>query len=236
VSRDRKKDEAQDAFRNRALSDKLAQWKAEAKAQAAKAAPPEPKPPPPPKAARPSKAPARSLEDDDALFRAVMGEVAPVRSKGPVEPRAPEVDLRVVSEEAEALAMLSELVATGEGLELADTDEYVEGAAHGVDPGLLVRLRRGDFSVQAHLDLHGLDREAARTGLEAFLVTSRRRGLRCVLVVHGRGLHSKDQIPVLKERVHAWFSRGRLARMVLAFATARPVDGGAGAMYVLLRR
>jgi DNA-nicking Smr family endonuclease len=86
------------------------------------------------------------------------------------------------------------------------------------------------------VDLHGLGTEAAKEALERFLVESRRRGHRCVLVVHGRGLHSKDQVPVIKERMGAWLSRGRLSKIVLAFATARPTDGGAGASYVLLRR
>jgi DNA-nicking Smr family endonuclease len=141
-----------------------------------------------------------------------------------------------VNEDAEAFAALAELVATGEGLDLMDTDEYFEGIAKGVDHNLLRKLRRGDFSVQAHLDLHGLLSENAHQELDRFLTDSRRRGHRCVLVIHGRGLHSKDQEPVLKARMGPWLSRGKLSRIVLAFATARPADGGAGALYVLLRR
>jgi len=65
---------------------------------------------------------------------------------------------------------------------------------------------------------------------------ARQDGKRCVLVVHGRGLHSKDQRPVLKEAVVNWLGRTGLRKQVLAFCTARPYDGGAGALYVLLRR
>ena len=72
--------------------------------------------------------------------------------------------------------------------------------------------------------------------VDRFLTDSVRAGLRCVLIVHGRGLNSKDQTPVLKERLKSWLARGRPARVVLAFTTARPCDGGAGALYVLLRR
>jgi DNA-nicking Smr family endonuclease len=98
------------------------------------------------------------------------------------------------------------------------------------------KLRRGEFAVQAHLDLHGLLKTEARAELDAFLGRSRQQGKRCVLVVHGRGLHSKDQVPVLKEAVKRWMATDRFARHVLAFATARPHDGGAGAVYVLLKR
>ncbi|MDH3555938.1 MAG: Smr/MutS family endonuclease, partial [Deltaproteobacteria bacterium] len=62
------------------------------------------------------------------------------------------------------------------------------------------------------------------------------KGLRCVLIIHGRGLNSRDQIPILKERMSSWLKRGRLKKMVLAFATAQPCDGGAGAMCVFLRK
>jgi DNA-nicking Smr family endonuclease len=193
-----------------------------------------PTPPPRPAPPRPSKA-ARASADDEALFLLAMEDVSRLPSRPGVEER-PMPSIQRVDEDAEALARLAELVATGEGLDLADTDEYAEGLARGVDPSLLVGLRRGDYSVQGHVDLHGLGAEAAKEALERFLVESRRRGRRCVLVVHGRGLHSRDQIPVIKERMGAWLSRGRLSKMVLAFATARPTDGGAGASYVLLRR
>lgn len=190
---------------------------------------------------RGSTAPAPTGPDDDLLFRIAMEDVIPLDRKGggkgqKVTARAPAPVLDVVSEDAEALAQLAELVATGEGLDLSDTDEYMEGISHGVDRSLLEALRRGDFSVQGHVDLHGLGVEAAREELEKFLFESRRKGARCVVVVHGRGLHSKDREPVLKERVGVWLSRGKLSRIVLAFATARPADGGAGAVYVLLRR
>ena len=86
------------------------------------------------------------------------------------------------------------------------------------------------------MDLHGKTQVEARDALERFLDDSRRAKKRCVLVVHGRGLNSKDQIPVLKERLKGWLSEKRIGRRVLAFATARPQDGGTGAVYILLRR
>lgn len=241
----RKKEKEEPAFGNRALRDQLSKWKEQAKVEPAPApAKPPPRavhyaPPAPAKTTRrAAEPPPRSPIDDESLFHAAMEEVVPIRPKGAhaSEPPRPTRTIQQVNEDAEALAALAELVATGEGLDLADTDEYVEGLARDVDPRVLEALRRGDFSVQGHVDLHGLGADAARDELERFLTESRRRGHRCVLVVHGRGLHSKDQIPIIKTRMQAWLQRGRLSRIVLAFATARPVDGGAGALYVLLRR
>jgi DNA-nicking Smr family endonuclease len=143
---------------------------------------------------------------------------------------------RPVSEEAEALAALSDLVTGVTHFDISDTREYVEGTVVGLDPRVVRRLRRGDFSWQGHLDLHGLTAAEARDVVERFVVESFRAGRRCVLVIHGRGLNSKDQTPVLKERLKSWLAHGRIGRVVLAFATARPCDGGAGALYVLLRR
>ncbi|MFM2152570.1 MAG: hypothetical protein RL199_1005 [Pseudomonadota bacterium] len=232
---------AEPSFRNDTLKDKLAAWKtAAAPTATAPAARPPAAPAPPPASKFTAKAAkATAAADAEAqLFRWAMEEVTPLPHRPP-EPTGGPVSAEgrgVVDDDAEALAQLAELVATGEGLDLADTDEFMEGAVRGVDGSLLASLRRGEFSVQAHVDLHGFSAEAAKAELERFLVESRRRGVRCVLVVHGRGLHSKDQIPVIKERMGPWLTRGRLSRIVLAFATARSVDGGAGSIYVLLRR
>ena len=196
---------------------------------------------------KPAREPARPAapreepepEDEAELFRQAVGEVAPVKSgKGLAPPKEPPsaAALRIVDAELEALTQLSELVA-GEGpFDLADSDEFVEGAVEGLDARVTARLRAGEYSTQGHLDLHGMTRAEAKAALEKFVSASRLAGKRCVLVVTGRGLHSKDQIPVLKEGVQSWLSRGRVGRQVLAFTTARPQDGGAGAVYVLLRR
>jgi DNA-nicking Smr family endonuclease len=189
-------------------------------------------PDPPPPAAPPP-------PDDETLFSRAMEGVdrldprARARIEGPppsAEPRPP------VSEDAEAFAALSDLV-NGEGaFDITETREYVEGHVVGLDPRLVRRLRRGDFAWQTHLDLHGMTAAPARDAIERFVTAGVRDGHRCVLLVHGRGHNSKDQVPVLKESMKSWLSRGLIGRHVLAFATARPVDGGAGALYVLLRR
>lgn len=198
--------------------------------------PPKPKVAPAPR--QPPPPPARE-EDDAALFRRLFEDVEPVRG-GPevIAPAGPSraEKWRVIAEDEEVLDTLHELVAGAGPFDLADSDEFIEGSVADLDKRILRRLRRGDYSYQAHLDLHGLTRAEAKEALFEFVEGSRRRGHRCVLVVHGRGLHSKDQVPVLKEGVEGWLSRGRLASQVLAFSSARPHDGGAGAVYVLLRR
>jgi DNA-nicking Smr family endonuclease len=178
--------------------------------------------------------------EDDASFAEAMRGVVPLpladrlRMDGP--PPAGPGFRPPLTDDAEALAILGDLVAGNGPLDITDTDEYIEGRAAGVDPRIVRRLRRGDFAYQAHLDLHQLTTEEARGAVEQLLVQACRRGLRCVLIIHGRGRNSKDQIPVLKERLKVWLGRGALSRAVLAFTTARPCDGGAGALYVLLRR
>ena len=191
-----------------------------------------PVPPPPPIAAPPA-----PLVDDEALFREAFNGV---RRFGAAKAErlavAPQGKREIVSEDAEVLAELSDLVSGQGTFELTETEEYVEGARLGLDPRLLSQLRRGEFSVQAHLDLHGMIQPAAKEALTNFILDSVRKGHRTVLIVHGRGLRSPGGLPVLKHAAAQWLSHGIAGGYVLAFATARPNDGGAGAVYVLLRR
>ena len=133
-------------------------------------------------------------------------------------------------------AELADLVAGTGSFDITFTDEYIEGVAPGIDRRLLRKLKHGDYSLEGHVDLHGMRRDEAREEIARFFAAARHEGKRCVLVVHGRGLRSKDNIPVLKELLVGWLTRGSIGAGVLAFCTARPSDGGAGAVYVLLRR
>ncbi len=200
-----------------------------------KAALPKPAPTTPPPAPVAEPPPLSEAE----LFRDAMLGVAPLDGeeqsyRAPPEP-SPDRPARL-SEDQEAMIALGEFVSGQGPFDISDTDEHVEGVASGLDPRILKKLRKGEYSVARHLDLHGMVRAEARDALAGFVTTARRDGKRCVLVVHGRGLHSKDQQPVLKEAVVAWLGRSGLRRQILAFATARPYDGGAGALYVLLRK
>ncbi len=187
----------------------------------------------------PSVPPSPSASDPAALFLDAVADVTPLEAKARdrVASPAPASPARARTDaDAEALAELCDLVTGSAPFDISDSDEHVEGAMVGLDPRLLRRLRRGEFAYQAHLDLHGLASEQARAEVERFLTRAYQAGKRCVLIVHGRGRNSKDQIPVLKSRLATWLARGQWARLILAFTSARPCDGGAGALYVLLRR
>ena len=97
-------------------------------------------------------------------------------------------------------------------------------------------MKRGKIPVQDYIDLHGYTKKDAEERVRRFLIDSQRRGLSCVLIIHGRGLNSPDSIPILKERLPVWLNRGPVRKIVLAFSSARPYDGGTGALYVLLRK
>ena len=196
-----------------------------------------PAPTAPPAGSPPPPAPEPPASDEELWARAVEG-ARPLGGRDQrVGPRAPRGGPEGFHHpDLEALQALEALVSGDAPFDIADTDEYVEGHVAGLDPALVHKLRRGEYSVQGHVDLHGLNREEARREVDRFLKESRRRGRRCVLLVHGRGLHSEKQVPVLKEALRSWLATARFGRHVLAFATARPQDGGAGAVYVLLRR
>jgi DNA-nicking Smr family endonuclease len=122
-----------------------------------------------------------------------------------------------------------------EGFEVTRSGERSEGLARGIDPAHLGRLRRGERPIERRVDLHGLTAAAARRELTAELRAAFTEGVRCVLVVHGRGLHSEAG-PVLRDGLVDWLIAAPLASWVMAFATAQPRHGGPGASYVLLRR
>jgi DNA-nicking Smr family endonuclease len=203
----------------------------EREAEAARAKPAAPPPPPPP-AATPQ------AHTDFELWEDATRGVHPVdRGVGTAPPPPPPAATGAFwHPDLEAIDALRALISGDAPFDVQDSDEFIEGRVAGLDHNVVAKLRRGEFAVQGHLDLHGMTREEAKGAVDDFLRRARQAGKRCVLLVHGRGMHSKDQLPVLKEALRVWLSTNRFGRHVLAFATARPADGGAGAIYVLLRR
>lgn len=114
---------------------------------------------------------------------------------------------------------------------LLHTDETLSFRRPGMGPDVVRKLRQGSWSIQRQLDLHGFRREDARDALGAFIREANKAGVRCVRVVHGKGLGSPGKMPVLKSRVQSWLIQ---KQEVLAFVQARPAEGGAGALVVLL--
>ena len=169
------------------------------------------------------------MGDDRELFERAMAGVAPIEQRDRVTPARE--GQRVVGGEEAALPGSG-----GECFEVSGDTAHIQGVSQGTDRRLLRKLRKGGYPLAASLDLHGQTRKQAQVAVERFLAESRRRGQRCVLIVVGRGLHSKDGMPVLKESLTLWLTQGDVGRSVLAFCSARPSDGGLGAVYVLLRR
>lgn len=130
------------------------------------------------------------------------------------------------------LAVMQEALSDDFDVEtLLHTDETLSFRRPGMGPDVVRKLRRGNWTIQRQLDLHGFRREEARNALAAFLREASKAGMRCVRVVHGKGLGSPGKAPVLKGRVQSWLIQ---KQEVLAFVQARPAEGGAGALVVLL--
>ncbi|MEW6668985.1 MAG: Smr/MutS family protein [Thermodesulfobacteriota bacterium] len=189
------------------------------------------KPPPEPREER--------MPDREDFLEAMSG-VSPMPEEPrqrvrPLQPRK-RPDYPAPDDQREGVRRLSALVKGTIEMDITFSDEYIEGAVRGFSRAFMKRLKRGEFPVQDHIDLHGLTRDEAEAAVREFLVRCHRLGLRCVLIVHGRGLNSPESFPVLKEGLPIWLGRGTAKRIVLAFATARPYDGGTGAVYVLLRK
>jgi len=118
------------------------------------------------------------------------------------------------------------------GRDLIESGEELFFARPGVPAAALRKLKRGGWVIQAELDLHGLRSDEARLALAEFLLDCARHDCRCVRIIHGKGLRSKNREPVLKHKLRHWLTQ---RDDVLAFCQARPADGGSGAAIVLLK-
>ncbi len=179
-------------------------------------------------------------KSDEDLFQSAMKDVIPLEdnktqiiSAFAKDQSLPERSLTSHKKTGEDF---SNLVKESSAWDVSFSDEYMEGAVSGVGPKIMKKLKRGEFSVQDYIDLHGLTKKEAETVVDEFIIKSYHRGMRCVLIVHGRGLGSLNHKPAIKKELPVWFRRGMLKRIVLAFVTAKPCDGGAGALYVLLKK
>ncbi len=173
----------------------------------------------------------RALEQQ--LFTRSIGPVTPLRDANlaPLQTLAPEpLPLQLWLDEERAL--LESISDDFDVSTLLDTDDQLSYRRPGIGVEITRRLRSGHWSIQHQLDLHGLRVDQAREALGLFIRQAHKRGLRCVRVVHGKGLGSPGKTPVLKGRVQRWLVQ---KNEVLAFVQARPVEGGAGALVVLLQ-
>lgn len=168
------------------------------------------------------------------LFASSVGAVTPLKSgqaRHYSAPPAPEP--RPAQREKDEQQVLAESLSDDfDVATLLDVDDQMSFRRPGIGLDVTRKLRAGHWSIQRQLDLHGLRRDEAREALAMFIRLCRRTGLRCVRIIHGKGLGSPGKTPVLKGRVQSWLVQ---KREVLAFVQARPAEGGAGALVVLLQ-
>lgn len=166
-------------------------------------------------------------------FRAAVGDVTPLNGKARVEhKRDPHPPIPRQRREDDRLVLVASVSDEFEIDTLLHTDDELSFRRPGVSADVLRKLRRGEWVIQDEVDLHGCRTDEARELLAIFLREAGKRGLRCVRVVHGKGLGSKGRQPVLKGKVKIWLAQ---REDVIAFCQARTTEGGSGALMVLLK-
>jgi DNA-nicking Smr family endonuclease len=175
----------------------------------------------------------RRARAEAELFVRAAGKVQPLPDTGRARlERAQPAPIPVQRQLDEQAVLLASISDEFDVTTLLDVDDALSFRRPGIGTDVTRRLRKGEWSIQRQIDLHGLRREEAREALAEFVRECTRAGLRCVRVVHGKGLGSPGKEPVLKSKVQGWLIQ---KNEVLAFVQARPADGGAGALVVLLR-
>ncbi|TXT36127.1 MAG: Smr protein/MutS2 [Comamonadaceae bacterium] len=175
---------------------------------------------------------AKQAASDKDLFVRAAGAVKPLPDKRKLLHKTERKLPPTMQYQKDEKAVLKEAISDEFDVStLLEVDEHLSFRREGIGPDVTRKLRRGDWSIQRQLDLHGLRRDDAREALSIFIREAHQQGIRCVRVVHGKGLGSPGKAPILKSRVHSWLVQ---KNEVLAFVQAKPADGGAGALVVLL--
>lgn len=171
-------------------------------------------------------------EDPVRLFQEAVKGARPLKAPPIVQQRSPikPIPRQFIRDEQQALAdSLSDGYIPTHEMESGEELLYLR---EGHSPAILSKLRRGHWVVQASIDLHGLVSDEARIYVSSFIADCKKRGIRCVRIVHGKGLGSRNREPVLKHKLRNWLMQ---KDEVIAYAQARPNDGGSGAVIVLLK-
>ncbi|MEZ5444978.1 MAG: Smr/MutS family protein [Gammaproteobacteria bacterium] len=171
-------------------------------------------------------------DEDTLLFRQMVGEVRPLTHDlaDAAPPRPKPIPQQRLLDEREVLREMASGLFDGAEIETGEELVYFRP---GLQHSVVRKLRRGQYAVEAELDLHGYTVVEARAALAAFIHDAQAHGRRCVRIVHGKGHGSHGRQPVLKGKVNNWLRR---IDAVLAFCSTRPAHGGTGAVYVLLKR
>ncbi|MEI8171200.1 MAG: Smr/MutS family protein [Rhodoferax sp.] len=174
----------------------------------------------------------RQVVSEKNLFILAAGAVKPLPDKRTALLKKERIQPVVMQYQQDEKAVLIEAISDEFDVgTLLDVDDLLSFRRPGIGLDVTRKLRRGDWSIQRQLDLHGLRRDEAREHLSFFIREAHKQGIRCVRVVHGKGLGSPGKAPILKSRVHSWLVQ---KIEVLAFVQAKPADGGGGALVVLL--
>ena len=171
------------------------------------------------------------LSDDElALFRESVGSVKPIRADDRVQFRNPPA-ARARQREADDRLVLAEMLHGPLDVSSIETGEELLFLRSHLKPKILTKLRRGEYSIGGELDLHSMNAAAAQKSIVEFIAEAQLENIRAVKIIHGKGLRSKHRGPILKRLTASVLMR---MKSVMAFASARPNDGGTGAVYVLL--
>ena len=174
----------------------------------------------------------KRIEAEKNLFIRAVGQVAVLPSSNKADiPKVPRAPVATQLQKDEAKVVQDSLSDEFDVSTLLDTDDALSFRRPSVGPEVTRKLRKGDWAIQREIDLHGLRSDEARLALTTFIREAHKYGIRCVLVVHGKGLGSPGKTPVLKSKVHSWLVQ---KNQVMAFVQAKPAEGGAGALVVLL--
>ena len=176
---------------------------------------------------------ARREQAERELFAQTVGAVRPLATPERVTLKGDPPPPRALQKDRDDREVLRESLSDEFDVStLLDVDDQMSYRAKGIGTDVTRKLRRGEWSIQGQIDLHGLRSDEARDALAQFIREAVRQGWRCLRVVHGKGLGSPGREPVLKAKVQRWLVQ---KQQVLAFVQAKPAEGGAGALVVLLR-
>ena len=174
----------------------------------------------------------RRTEAERNLFTRAVGKVAPITNQARVWSTPQRPSTRPLQQDLDNEAVMHESMSDEFDIStLLDVDDQLSFRRPGIGTDVTRKLRKGEWSIQGQIDLHGLRSDEARNAMGQFIRDAKRMGWRCVRVVHGKGLGSPGKEPVLKSKVQRWLVQ---KNEVLAFVQAKPSDGGGGALLVLL--
>lgn len=172
-------------------------------------------------------------EEDRQLFRASVGEVAPVKQKDNVPTRKDKPAPYPLQRMADEQQVMVELADGSNDPEILETGEELYFKRSGLQQRQFRKLQRGQLKIEHEVDLHGMTIASAKTALAEFLGQAAKSNWRCIRIIHGKGNNSRNGVPVIKGKLNQWLQQ---RDEVLAFCSAQPRHGGTGAVYVLLKK